>query len=609
MDIKLKSKIKNYLTGIWGIEVLVFLFLLPTIFLGYYQALNNEFVEIGAGTFDALLNKEKYIKGMIYYESQDISKYIYTNTNNLEDISEIKYDNEKFIGPSNYSDIFYILINKETGEYTTNDQDLFQDIPYGSETRELIEKETEKYIEEYGFISVRIDNEEKNNYYVKTTLDSLEEGKIEGSTDEFKKNNYSNIKNYVEIYYRAPSVYFYLIKTESITAKTLIAATILTAILFLKLVINLLFNRKNLHLEIRVFKNLFYVLKYGLKYKNTRNKILLSFGIAIGVILIYLYLVAGIRSENILVTFLTRYPFKGTLILILIPLITVLYSLKKSLDISIINDGLKKINSGDFEYTLDDIGEREVRELVDNINKIKTGYKIALNEQVKNEKIKTELISSVSHDLKTPLTSIINYVNILNNKNITEQERTDYLRILEKNSRRLQSLIEDLFEISKLNSGKMKIEKSKLDIISLIYQGVGEYSSLYEEKNIEFKVNSNVEEVFLDLDGKLISRVFENIIVNALKYSLPNTRVYVDVIDKENIVEIVFKNIANYEMNFNVEEMFERFVRADKSRNSSVEGSGLGLAISKSIVELHNGSIDIEVEGDMFKIFLLLPKI
>lgn len=605
----MKSKIKNYLTGIWGIEVLVFLFLLPIIFLGYYQALNNEFVEIGAGTFDALLNKEKYIKGMIYYESQDISKYIYTNTNNLEDISEIKYDNEKFIGPSNYSDIFYILINKETGEYTTNDQDLFQDIPYGSETRELIEKETEKYIEEYGFISVRIDNEEKNNYYVKTTLDSLEEGKIEGSTDEFKKNNYSNIKNYVEIYYRAPSVYFYLIKTESITAKTLIAATILTAILFLKLVINLLFNRKNLHLEIRVFKNLFYVLKYGLKYKNTRNKILLSFGIAIGVILIYLYLVAGIRSENILVTFLTRYPFKGTLILILIPLITVLYSLKKSLDISIINDGLKKINSGDFEYTLDDIGEREVRELVDNINKIKTGYKIALNEQVKNEKIKTELISSVSHDLKTPLTSIINYVNILNNKNITEQERTDYLRILEKNSRRLQSLIEDLFEISKLNSGKMKIEKSKLDIISLIYQGVGEYSSLYEEKNIEFKVNSNVEEVFLDLDGKLISRVFENIIVNALKYSLPNTRVYVDVIDKENIVEIVFKNIANYEMNFNVEEMFERFVRADKSRNSSVEGSGLGLAISKSIVELHNGSIDIEVEGDMFKIFLLLPKI
>lgn len=604
----MKSKIKNYLTGIWGIEILIFLFLLPTVFIGYYQALNNEFVEIGAGTFDALFNKEKYIKGMIYYESQDLSKYIYTNSNNLADISDIKYDNERFIGPSNYSNIFYILINKKTGEYTTNDKDLFESIHAENTTRELIEKETEEYLKEYGYVSVKINNEENNNYYVKTSLESLGNGNTEKSIMEFKNFNYSNIKDYIEIYYRDPSVYFYLIKTESITAKVLITATIITALLGLKLIINLLFNRNNIHLEIRVFKNLFYVLKYGLKYRNTRNKILLSFGIAIGVILIYLYLVAGIKNENILVTFLTRYPFKGTLILILIPLVTVLYSLKKSLDISIINDGLKKINSGDFDYTLDDIGEREVRELVENINKMKTGYKIALKEQVKNEKIKTELISSVSHDLKTPLTSIINYVNILNNKNITEQERIDYLKILEKNSKRLQTLIEDLFEVSKLNSGKMKIEKSKLDIISLIHQGVGEYSSLYEEKKIEFKVNTNAEEIFLDLDGNLISRVFENIIVNALKYSLPNTRVYVDVIDKENSVEVAFKNIANYEMNFNGEEMFERFARADKSRNSSVEGSGLGLAISKSIVELHNGSINIAIEGDMFKIFIILPK-
>lgn len=604
----MKSKIKNYLTGIWGIEILIFLFLLPTVFIGYYQALNNEFVEIGAGTFDALFNKEKYIKGMIYYESQDLSKYIYTNSNNLADISDIKYDNERFIGPSNYSNIFYILINKKTGEYTTNDKDLFESIHAENTTRELIEKETEEYLKEYGYVSVKINNEENNNYYVKTSLESLGNGNTEKSIMEFKNFNYSNIKDYIEIYYRDPSVYFYLIKTESITAKVLITATIITALLGLKLIINLLFNRNNIHLEIRVFKNLFYVLKYGLKYRNTRNKILLSFGIAIGVILIYLYLVAGIKNENILVTFLTRYPFKGTLILILIPLVTVLYSLKKSLDISIINDGLKKINSGDFDYTIDDIGEREVRELVENINKMKTGYKIALKEQVKNEKIKTELISSVSHDLKTPLTSIINYVNILNNKNITEQERIDYLKILEKNSKRLQTLIEDLFEVSKLNSGKMKIEKSKLDIISLIHQGVGEYSSLYEEKKIEFKVNTNAEEIFLDLDGNLISRVFENIIVNALKYSLPNTRVYVDVIDKENSVEVAFKNIANYEMNFNGEEMFERFARADKSRNSSVEGSGLGLAISKSIVELHNGSINIAIEGDMFKIFIILPK-
>ncbi|MDZ5038578.1 sensor histidine kinase, partial [Clostridium perfringens] len=125
-----------------------------------------------------------------------------------------------------------------------------------------------------------------------------------------------------------------------------------------------------------------------------------------------------------------------------------------------------------------------------------------------------------------PLTSIINYVNILNDPNITEEERKDYLTILDRNSKRLKTLIEDLFEVSKLNSGKMKIEKTEIDIVSLVHQGVGEYSNLYEEKNLEFKVSSNEDEIFVELDGKLMSRVFENIIVNSLKYSLNNTRVY-----------------------------------------------------------------------------------
>ena len=590
----MREKIKNYVTGVWGIEILVLAILLVLLTTGYYQAFNDASAKIGAGTFDALLNKEKYVESMIYYESKNISKYIYSNSNDLEDISAIKYENENLSDNIYYYDeIFYVLINKETGDFTTNDINLYNSVQQYDNNVPLLEDNINLYLKEMGLSSVRLDNKDKYNYYVISNPDKV---------------NMKDIDKYIEIYYKNPIAYSNLITTESLTAKVMIIVTIITLVLLVKVVFNSIFNRNNIHLEIKVLKRLIFVIRYGYKYRNTRNKIIFSISGAIGVILVYLYLVAGIRNQNLLVTFLTRYPFKGTLILVLIPLVCVIYSLKKSLDISIINDGLKKINSGDLEYTLGDIGEREVKDLVNNINKIKEGYKIALNEQVRNEKLKTELISNVSHDLKTPLTSIINYVNILNEPNITEEERKDYLMILDRNSKRLKSLIEDLFEASKLNSGKMKIEKQELDIVSLVYQGVGEYSNLYEEKNIEFKVSSNEDEIILDLDGKLMSRVFENLIVNALKYSLNNTRVYIDINSGDNEVEISFKNISNYELDFNTEDIFERFTRADKSRNSSVEGSGMGLAITKSIIELHNGSIKIEVEGDMFKIYLVIPK-
>lgn len=588
----MKERIKRYVTGVWGFELLILTISIMLLVTGYYQAFNN--TSDNLNTFDALFNKDKYMQSMIYYESRDISRYIYTNSKDLEDISALKYENEHLSGDPYYNDkIFYVLINKETGDFTTNDINLFNSVRQEDNNVPLLEDTVNAYLKEWGLASVRLDNKEKYNYYIMSMPD---------------KANLKYIDKYIEIYYSNPDSYIYIIKAEALTAKTMIVATIITIILLIKVLFNLIFNRNNIHLEITVLKKLIFVIRYGYRYKATRNKILLSFGIAIGVILVYLYLVAGIRNQNLLVTFLTKYPFKGTLILVLIPLICVLYSLKKSLDITIINDGLKKINSGDLEYTLGNIGEREVKELVENIDKIKEGYKIALNEQVRNEKLKTELISNVSHDLKTPLTSIINYVNILNESNITEEERKDYLMILDRSSKRLKSLIEDLFEASKLNSGKMKLEKQPIDIVSLVYQGIGEYSNLYEEKNIEFKVNSNEEEIILDLDGKLMSRVFENLIVNALKYSLSDTRVYVDILSKENSVDISFKNISNYELDFNTEDIFERFTRADKSRNSSVEGSGMGLAITKSIVELHNGIIKIEVEGDMFKIYLTIPK-
>lgn len=590
----MRNSLKKYLTGIWGVEIILIIILSVSLGFSYYQSLNNELIKLGAGPMDSLFDKEGYIKARIKYQSKSISETIYTYTNNLSDITNLKNDNEYYRNePNYYSDIFYILINKETLKFTTNDDLLYQFIL--DELTELpeIENFAYKYIEDEGFSYYKVDNVNTFNYYV------------EGLKADVDK---SYMKNYIEIYYRSPAVDYYLLTTDNITAQIMIASIILLVFLSLKTIINLIFNRNNIHLEIKVFKNIFYVLKDGVKYKNTRNKMIIAFSGAILVLFVYLYLVAGIRNQNILVTFLSNYPFKATLILVLVPLFCVIYSLKKSLDVSIINEGLKKINSGDIDYNIEDIGEREVKELVENINKVKNAYKVALDEKVRNEKLKTELISNVSHDLKTPLTSIINYVNILNNQNVTEEEKIKYLDILEKNSKRLKSLIEDLFEISKLNSGKMKIEKYNIDIISLIHQGLGEYSNLYEEKNIDFKLRSDKEEIFLNLDGRLISRVFENIIINSLKYSLENTRVYIDVEDRENSARISFKNIANYEMDFNEKEMFERFARADESRNSKIEGSGMGLAIAKSIIDLHNGSIDIEVEGDMFKIHIVLPK-
>lgn len=590
----MREKIKKYLNGVWGIEILIFLIFSILLVTGYYQAFNDYFAKLGAGTFDALLHREKYIESMIYYESRHLSKYIYTNTKNLEYIEPIKYENENLEDESYYNgEIYYVLINKETGDFTTNDKSLYDIIEDYDNNIVLLEDNINIYLKNQGFTSIKIDNNSRYNYYISTMEDKI---------------NTQNIDKYIEIYYKNPMLYNYVLKTDLLTAEIMVLCTILLLVLFIKIIFNFIFNKNNIHLEIKAIRRLIFVLRYGYKYKNTRNKIIISFSGAIVVILVYLYVVAGIRNQNLLVTFLTRYPFKGTLILVLVPLVSVIYSLKKSLDISIINDGLKKINSGDLEYNLNNTGEREVKELVQNINKIKEGYKISLNEQIKNEKLKTELISNVSHDLKTPLTSIINYVNILKDPNITEEERRDYLNILDKNSRRLKSLIEDLFEVSKLNSGKMKIQKEKIDIVSLVHQGIGEYSNLYEEKNIEFKVNSKCDEIILDLDGKLMSRAFENLIVNALKYSLSNTRVYIDILNKENEVEVSFKNISNYEMDFNTKDIFEQFTRADKSRNSSVEGSGMGLAITKSVIELHNGEIRIEIEGDMFKIYFSIPK-
>ena len=367
-------------------------------------------------------------------------------------------------------------------------------------------------------------------------------------------------------------------------------------------------NPKSPSIKSNVINNVLFVLKNGFKYKETRRTLLVSITLGVIVLITYLYFLAtGGYENNIFVRFFQTYPFKGSLIMMMFLFLALIYGIKKTLDICVVNEALRKVNEGNLQDEIKLKGSPVIKELAENINLIKAGYKEILEEGVKNEKLKTELISNVSHDLKTPLTSIINYVNILKSNDITEEERRDYVGILEKKSLKLKALIEDLFEMSKINSGKMKINREKIDILSLIHQGLGEYSTLYSDKNISFNVESKEEAIYMDLDGRLMSRAIENIIINSIKYSLNNTRVYVSVYKEKGYVTIAMKNIANYEMDFNEDEMFERFARGDKSRNSKVEGSGLGLAITKSIIELHGGTVKIKREGDMFKIYLNLP--
>ena len=376
----------------------------------------------------------------------------------------------------------------------------------------------------------------------------------------------------------------------------------------IKLFIIIKRNPKSPQIKSKLINNIVYVMKNGFNYDDTRKTLIISMTVLTILLITYLYFLAtGGYENNIFVRFFKTYPFKGTILIIVLLFLATIYIIKKTLDVIIVNDALKKVNEGNWEEDIKLEGSPAIEELAHNINLIKKIYDDILYEGVKNEKLKTELISNVSHDLKTPLTSIINYVNILKNPDITEEERTEYLLILEKKSLKLKSLIEDLFEMSKINSGKIKLNKELIDLLSLIHQEVGEYSTLYEEKNISFKVTSEEEFIYMELDGKLMSRALENVIVNALKYSMDNTRVYIKAEKKENNVKISVKNIANYEMDFNESEIFERFARGDKSRNSKVEGSGLGLAITKSIIELHGGEVNIKREGDMFKLYISLP--
>ena len=274
-------------------------------------------------------------------------------------------------------------------------------------------------------------------------------------------------------------------------------------------------------------------------------------------------------------------------------------------EISILESKTLEVAKGNYKYDIKDNKIIVLKNIEKNLITIEDGLKEALDKAITSEKMKSELITNVSHDLKTPLTSIINYIDLLK-EDVTDEKKNRYLEVLDMKSKRLKVLIEDLFEASKGVSGNMVFEKEDLNIVSLLRQVIGELEEKINQANLNIITKWPEDKAILYLDGRKTFRVYENLINNIIKYSMKNSRVYIDVINNEDDVVVIMKNISAYQIDFTSDEIIERFKRGDKSR--STEGSGLGLSIAKSIVELQGGDFKIEIDGDLFKVITKFNK-
>lgn len=271
-----------------------------------------------------------------------------------------------------------------------------------------------------------------------------------------------------------------------------------------------------------------------------------------------------------------------------------------------INAAIKHLASGETSYkvSLDDFSGKE-RDMAENLNNISTGLETALQEKIRSERLKTDLITNVSHDIKTPLTSIINYVDLIKREHISDPKIQSYLEVLDQKSQRLKNLIEDLVEASKASSGNMKLDLMDIDLVELVQQSAGEFEEKFATRNLSLVMGLPEHGVTITADGRRMWRILENLYNNAFKYAMEQSRIYVDVFTKDSYVYFTIKNISATPLNIQPDELTERFVRGDVAR--STEGSGLGLSIAKSLTELQNGQFTIYIDGDLFKAELCFP--
>ncbi|MFR1151596.1 MAG: histidine kinase dimerization/phospho-acceptor domain-containing protein [Butyricicoccus sp.] len=268
-------------------------------------------------------------------------------------------------------------------------------------------------------------------------------------------------------------------------------------------------------------------------------------------------------------------------------------------------DALRRLRAGDLGFKLTDMPEGVFAEMAEDINSLGDGMQAALQNEVRAERMKSELITNVSHDLKTPLTSILNYSDLLGKMDLTPEEANDYARIIYQKGLRLKNLTSDLFDISKVQSGAEQIISERLDACTLARQALAEQDKAVQESGLTVKAAIPERELPIWADGRKLSRVLENLIGNCVKYALKGTRVFLSVAEENSQAIIELKNTANYEMDFAADEITERFVRGDAAR--STEGSGLGLAIAKSYTEACGGTFDVSVDGDQFKVRIGFP--
>ncbi len=338
----------------------------------------------------------------------------------------------------------------------------------------------------------------------------------------------------------------------------------------------------------KFFKWFYHILKQIKKelYENANLTVKLAF-------LIILYVFAMIMFPAVASNF-------GILIDIVITIWAFYGIIKRINYLKKIENHLKLIYEGNkTEILKKEEFSSEFHNMISYVNDISNGFENAVEQGVKSERLKTELITNVSHDIKTPLTSIINYVDLLKKENIENDKAKEYLEILDSKSQRLKRLIQDLVEASKASSGNIKLNLETLSISELINQSIGEFEDKFKEKGLDIVKSIPEEEIYIKADSRYMYRVIENLFENITKYALENSRVYIDVITDNKFVNIEIKNISKEKLNISEEELMQRFVRGEKSRTT--EGNGLGLSISKSLTEIQNGEFKIVIDGDLFK--------